>query len=68
MKRNIKITKLAVFMLTLIVMLAVSAVGMAKGGEEWKKAEGNYTWKESSQYNNGHLIIKPMEEGLFLPV
>ena len=66
MKRNIKITKLAVFMLTLIVMLAVSAVGMAKGGEEWKKAEGNYTWKESSQYNNGHLIIKPMEEGLFL--
>lgn len=66
MKRNSKMNKLMVFVLTLLVMLAVTAAAMAKGSEEWKKAEGSYTWKESSQYNNGRLIIKPMEEDLFL--
>ncbi|MBQ8491037.1 MAG: hypothetical protein IJ536_00705, partial [Acidaminococcaceae bacterium] len=66
MKRNFTISRLAVFVLTLIMMLAVTAAAMAKGSEEWKKAEGSYTWKESSQYNNGRLIIKPMEEDLFL--
>ena len=66
MKRNSKMNKLMVFVLTLLVMLAVTAAAMAKGSEEWKKAEGSYTWKESSQYNNGRLIIKPMEEELFL--
>ncbi|MBR2183785.1 MAG: hypothetical protein IJ858_10230 [Acidaminococcaceae bacterium] len=60
MKRNFTISRLVVFVLTLIVMLAVTTVSMAKGSEDWKNAEGSYTWKESSQYNNGRLIIKPM--------
>jgi len=66
MKQSFKITKLAAFLLTLILMLAVGASVFAKGSEDWKKAEGSYTWKESSQYNNGKLIIKPVEEDLFL--
>ena len=66
MKHNFKITKLVVFMVTLVLTLAVTVVALAKGADEWKKAEGSYTWKESAQYNNGRLIIKPMEEDLFL--
>ena len=53
-------------MVTLVLTLAVTVVALAKGADEWKKAEGSYTWKESAQYNNGRLIIKPMEEDLFL--
>ncbi len=66
MKHYFKITKLVVFMVTLVLTLAVTVVALAKGADEWKKAEGSYTWKESAQYNNGRLIIKPMEEDLFL--
>ena len=66
MKHNFKITKLVVFMVTLVLTLAVTVVALAKGADEWKKAEGSYTWKESAQYNNGRLIIKPMEEDLLL--
>jgi len=66
MERNFKMRKFVAFVLTVALTLAVSAVAMAADSDAWKKAEGNYTWKESSQYNNGHLIIKPMEEDLFL--
>ena len=34
MKRNSKMNKLMVFMLTLLVMLAVTAAAMAKGSED----------------------------------
>ena len=40
MKRNCKITRLVVFMVTLVLTLAVTAVALAKGADEWKKAEG----------------------------
>ena len=40
--KRIKITKLVVFMLTLVLMQAVAAVAMAKGDEEWKKVNGCY--------------------------
>ena len=66
MKRNFKITKLVVFMVTLVLTLAVTAVALAKGADEWKKAEGLYVWKQSAQYSNGFLFVKPMEEDLFL--
>jgi hypothetical protein len=66
MKHNFKMTKLVVFMVTLVLTLAVTAVAMAKGADEWKKAEGLYVWKESAQYSNGFLFVKPMEEDLFL--
>ena len=66
MKHNFKMTKLVVFMVTLVLTLAVTAVAMAKGADEWKKAEGLYVWKESAQYSNGFLYVKPMEEDLFL--
>ena len=66
MKRNYAINKLVVFMVTLVLTLAVAAVAMAKGADEWKKAEGLYVWKESAQYSNGMLYVKPMEEDLFL--
>ena len=66
MKRNFMITKLAVFMVALVLTLAVTAVALAKGADEWKKAEGLYVWKQSAQYSNGFLFVKPMEEDLFL--
>ena len=66
MKRNFKITKLVVFMVTLVLTLAVTAVALAKAADEWKKAEGLYVWKQSAQYSNGFLFVKPMEEDLFL--
>ena len=66
MKHNFKMTKLVVFMVTLVLTLAVTAVALAKGADEWKKAEGLYVWKESAQYSNGVLYVKPMEEDLFL--
>ena len=66
MKRYFTINKLVVFMVTLVLTLAVAAVAMAKGADDWKKAEGLYVWKESAQYSNGVLYIKPMEEDLFL--
>ena len=66
MKRNCKITRLVVFMVTLVLTLAVTAVALAKGADEWKKAEGLYVWKQSAQYSNGFLYVKPMEEDLFL--
>ena len=66
MKRYFAINKLAVFMVTLVLTLAVTAVALAKGADEWKKAEGLYVWKESAQYSNGMLYVKPMEEDLFL--
>ena len=66
MKHNFKMTKLVVFMVTLVLTLAVTAVALAKGADEWKKAEGLYVWKESAQYSNGFLFVKPMEEDLFL--
>ena len=66
MKYNFRITKLVIFMVTLVLSLAFTAAALAKAANEWKKAEGSYTWKESAQYNNGRLIIKPMEEDLFL--
>ena len=64
--KRIKITKLVVFMLTLVLMLAVAAVAMAKGDEEWKKVNGSYTWKESAQYSNGTLDVKPLGNGNYL--
>ncbi len=66
MKRNCKITRLVVFMVTLVLTLAVTAVALAKGADEWKKAEGLYVWKQSAQYSNGFLYVKPMEEDLYL--
>ena len=66
MKRNFKLTKLVLFIVTLVLMLAVTAVALAKGADEWKKAEGLYVWKQSAQYSNGFLYVKPMEEDLFL--
>ena len=66
MKHNFRITKLAVFMVTLVLTLAVTAAALAKGADEWKKAEGLYVWKQSAQYSNGFLYVKPMEEDLFL--
>lgn len=66
MERYLKMRKVVAFVLTVALTLAVSVVAMAADSNAWQKAEGNYTWKESSQYNNGHLIIKPMEEDLFL--
>ena len=66
MKRYFDINKLVVFMVTLVLTLAVTAVALAKGTDEWKKAEGLYVWKQSAQYSNGFLYVKPMEEDLFL--
>ena len=66
MKRYFTINKLVVFMVTLVLTLAVTAVALAKGADEWKKAEGLYVWKESAQYSNGMLYVKPMEDDLFL--
>ena len=66
MKRYLTINKLVVFMVTLVLTLAVTAVALAKGADEWKKAEGLYVWKESAQYSNGMLYVKPMEDDLFL--
>ena len=66
MKRYFAINKLVVFMVTLVLTLAVTAVALAKGVDEWKKAEGLYVWKQSAQYSNGFLYVKPMEEDLFL--
>jgi len=66
MKHNFKITKLAVFMAALVLTLAVTAVALAKGADAWKKAEGLYVWKESAQYSNGFVYVKPMDEDLFL--
>ena len=66
MKHNFKMTKLVVFMVTLVLTLAVTAVALAKGADEWKKADGLYVWKESAQYSNGVLFVKPMEDDLFL--
>ena len=37
MKRNFMITKLAVFMVALVLTLAVTAVALAKGADEWKR-------------------------------
>ena len=42
MKRYFDINKLVVFMVTLVLTLAVTAVALAKGTDEWKKAEGLY--------------------------
>ena len=53
-------------MVTLVLTLAVTAVALAKGADEWKKAEGLYVWKQSAQYSNGFLYVKPMEEDLYL--
>ena len=53
-------------MVALVLTLAVTAVALAKGADEWKKAEGLYVWKQSAQYSNGFLFVKPMEEDLFL--
>ena len=66
MKRYLTINKLVVFMVTLVLTLAVTAVALAKGADEWKKADGLYVWKESAQYSNGVLFVKPMEDDLFL--
>ena len=66
MKRYFTINKLVVFMVTLVLTLAVTAVALAKGADEWKKADGLYVWKESAQYSNGVLFVKPMEDDLFL--
>ena len=66
MKRYFAINKLVVFMVTLVLTLAVTAVALAKGADEWKKADGLYVWKESAQYSNGVLFVKPMEDDLFL--
>ena len=66
MKHNFRIAKLVVFMVTLVLTLAVTVVALAKGADEWKKAEGLYVWKQSAQYSNGFLFVKPMEEDLFL--
>lgn len=57
--------KYVVFCLTVILCLAYTVLAFA-GSEKWQKAEGVYTWKGSSQYNNGTLYVRLLEEDLVL--
>lgn len=57
--------KYIVFCLTVILSLAYTVLAFA-GSDKWKKAEGNYTWTQSSQFNNGTLYVRLLEEDLVL--
>lgn len=58
-KRNI-VSLLITLLLCCLTMVAMAAKG------DWKNVQGSYVWTESSQYNNGILNIKPLEEDIYL--
>ncbi|MDO4921849.1 MAG: hypothetical protein Q4E64_08520 [Phascolarctobacterium sp.] len=58
-KRNI-------FSLLITLLLCCLATAAMAAKSDWKNAQGSYVWTESSQYNNGILNIKPLEDDIYL--
>lgn len=56
-----------IFSLLLTILLCcMTVLGFAASKKNWQDAQGSYVWTESSQFNNGILNIKPLEEDIYL--
>lgn len=53
-------------LLVTLLLCCVSLLACAASKKDWQNAQGSYVWTESSQFNNGILNIKPLEDDLYL--
>ena len=53
-------------LLVTLLLCCMTVLGYAAPKSEWQKVQGSYVWTQSSQFNNGILNIKPLEDDLYL--